>query len=361
MKEVRKAKDDAVKLMVFWLLSLFVPIFVILGFPRWGVTAQGMVYLFAVVPLVWATLLLVRRIGDAANRATIQTIQRRMNSGVVLVWFIANLSPRFPYHPDEMIFGFPYPILSILLQGFHRPETIPLFDLSSVAANLWGLGALLFVANSAILVGIRIQQNDRARKKGESAMVPIRSSWTSKGDAEEVPRPSDLVKKMKFRIEALQPDQWETFRSVRLKALGDTPDAFGSTYEREIEFVEDDWKRRLERPDCATFVALTNDSTTVGLIVAAPYNDHAGLFAMWVDSTERRKGIGSELIDAVIHWAHENDFRKILLDVADENSAAIFLYESKGFTRTGVTGTLPPPREHILEHQRCLSLNLAGC
>ncbi len=79
---------------------------------------------------------------------------------------------------------------------------------------------------------------------------------------------------------------------------------------------------------------------------------------MWVDSTERRKGVGSELIDAVILWAKDNSFDKLLLDVADENLAAINLYESKDFIRTEIVGTFPPPREHIIEHQR--SLILAG-
>jgi len=47
---------------------------------------------------------------------------------------------------------------------------------------------------------------------------------------------------------------------------------------------------------------------------------------------------------------------RIVLDVADGNAAAVRLYESRGFARTGVTGTLPPPREHVLEHQRALEL-----
>ena len=161
---------------------------------------------------------------------------------------------------------------------------------------------------------------------------------------------------MKPRIESLNPNRWEVYKAVRLQALTDTPNAFGSTLEKEIEYSEDDWQRRLQRTDCNTFIALSEDEMPVGVVVCAAFEGHVGLFAMWVAPEERKKGIGRALIDAVINWAKENDFGEILLDVADENLAAIRLYESNGFTRTGTSGTLPAPREHITEHQRSLRI-----
>jgi hypothetical protein len=46
----------------------------------------------------------------------------------------------------------------------------------------------------------------------------------------------------------------------------------------------------------------------------------------------------------------------MLLEVANENGAAIGLYARTGFAPNGATGSLPPPRDHILEHQRELTL-----
>lgn len=162
---------------------------------------------------------------------------------------------------------------------------------------------------------------------------------------------------MEFQIRALTPDCWETFKSVRLRALSDTPDAFGSTLEKELGYTKDDWRKRLERTDCSTFIAVSKENKPIGLITAGPYDEVGGLFAMWVDPSVRNKGVGGGLVDAVILWAKENDFGQLLLDVADDNLSAIQLYKSKGFSRTGVTGTLPPPRAHIREHQRCLTFN----
>ena len=159
-----------------------------------------------------------------------------------------------------------------------------------------------------------------------------------------------------IKIEILGPDEWEAYRNVRLNALEDTPDAFGSTLERELAYVEADWRNRLERNDCVTCVAFADNASPVGVVVGAPNNDEAGLYAMWVNPKYRRLGIGSALIDEVVRWARENDFSKLFLDVADSNESAGALYEIKGFTRTGTIGTLPHPREHITEHQRCLIL-----
>ena len=157
-------------------------------------------------------------------------------------------------------------------------------------------------------------------------------------------------------IQTPTPDQWELFREVRLNALRDTPNAFGSTLERERTHLEADWKNRLERTESKTFIAFSDDAKPVGLIVGAPYGEDAGLFAMWVDASERRKGIGGILVDAVIQWAKEIGYARILLDVADENAAAIALYQHKGFIETGVKGTLPAPRDHIKEHQRAFTI-----
>lgn len=161
---------------------------------------------------------------------------------------------------------------------------------------------------------------------------------------------------MRFSILPLGADDWGRNRAIRLRALADTPDAFGSTLADARQMSEAAWRQRLTRTDSATFVATTTDQKDVGLIVGAPYDDEMGLYSMWVAPAARQQGVGGALVDAVIAWARQSGRSKLVLDVGDENHAAIALYVSRGFRPNGRTGTLPPPRDHILEHQRVLPL-----
>lgn len=159
-----------------------------------------------------------------------------------------------------------------------------------------------------------------------------------------------------IRIQQMRPGDWERVRSVRLRALADSPDAFGATLEEERSLSQNEWMERLGRSDAATFVA--SDSTRdIGLIVGAPYGDCAGLYAMWVAPEVRGRGIGGRLVDSVIAWASAKGHERILLDVGDDNTAALALYQSRGFVPTDVVGSLPPPRDAISERQMELILS----
>lgn len=103
----------------------------------------------------------------------------------------------------------------------------------------------------------------------------------------------------------------------------------------------------------ATFFAV-DGGIDVGMVRAARHPDEptAGeLLSMWVAPGARGRGVGDALIDAVVAWARAEGLSRIVLDVGDHNVAAIGLYTRHGFTPTGVTGALPPPRAHVREHQ----------
>lgn len=157
-------------------------------------------------------------------------------------------------------------------------------------------------------------------------------------------------------IRQLEPRDWRDFRELRLRALRDAPDAFGSTWAEEEAFPDARWHDRLSNPQSANFVGESAELGFVGLAVGAPFDQHAGLFGMWVDPRVRQSGLGTRLVEAVIGWAKGQGHAKMLLDVANQNAAAIALYRRLGFRPNGETGTMPPPRTHIQEHQLALTL-----
>jgi GNAT superfamily N-acetyltransferase len=162
-------------------------------------------------------------------------------------------------------------------------------------------------------------------------------------------------------IERLGPDDVMRARDIRSRALADAPDAFWETLGEETARPDSDWTARLAAPDAATFVA-SIDGGDVGLVFGSPHHEHAGdagLYSMWVSSSARGRGVGEALINAVIEWARVAGHPTVRLDVGDANLPAQRLYERTGFVPTGVTGTMPPPREYIAEHELVRALTPA--
>ena len=146
--------------------------------------------------------------------------------------------------------------------------------------------------------------------------------------------------------------EWQRLRSIRRRALRDSPDAFGSTLEEANGRSAETWSEQLRQ--LPTVVAV-HDGVDVGMARLAHDQTCPGtawLISMWVAPVARRGGVGSALIGAIVERARAEGITRLLLDVADDNAAAIALYEMHGFAANGETGSLPPPRAHIREHQR---------
>ena len=160
-----------------------------------------------------------------------------------------------------------------------------------------------------------------------------------------------------LEIQRLQASEGARWRSIRLSALEDAPDAFGTTLAEASTLALECWSRQVQK--LPTFVAV-RAGVDVGVVRGSPAveeTDAAFLLSMWVARQARGDGVGSALVDAVIKWAHSRGFSRLILDVADANRSAIALYARKGFKPTGKVGALPAPRQHILEHRRALDVS----
>jgi ribosomal protein S18 acetylase RimI-like enzyme len=129
-------------------------------------------------------------------------------------------------------------------------------------------------------------------------------------------------------------EDWQLVRDVRLAALQEAPNAFGSTYERARALDEQAWRGRLRSPDAPTFLALDGEDV-VGLDGVFMHRGMPHLVAMWVAPHARGSGIGAALTQAVVDWAATQGAPRILLGVAEDNDRARRLYERLGFEMTG--------------------------
>jgi GNAT superfamily N-acetyltransferase len=136
-------------------------------------------------------------------------------------------------------------------------------------------------------------------------------------------------------------NEWPVYRALRLHALRDAPDAFGSTLAREEAFSDDEWVQRLERAaESPTEFPLIveDDSRPIGLAWARidPDDDEvAELYQVWVDPLYRGRGVGRLVIDSALDWAHSSGVRQVLLSVALGPSSALEFYRRLGFIEVG--------------------------
>jgi ribosomal protein S18 acetylase RimI-like enzyme len=144
----------------------------------------------------------------------------------------------------------------------------------------------------------------------------------------------------------LGPDDWQTFRDLRLAALKEAPHAFGSKFEVEAGASEEQWRHRITG---WTRFAAEIDGQVVGLVGAGSgeFTGAAALTSLWVDPRFRGLGVGSALIDAVEAWALGQGLSQILLWVTETNQAAERLYERRGFTRTGAAQSVRPDEPRV--------------
>jgi GNAT superfamily N-acetyltransferase len=124
-----------------------------------------------------------------------------------------------------------------------------------------------------------------------------------------------------------------TLRQLRLHALTDAPEAFGSTYDREAARTTSDWQRWLSPG--ATFILEGADGPR-GIVACAHDADLAivELMAMWVNPSARGSAGGDALVSAVLDWARREGATIVRLKVVEGNARARRFYERNGFCLT---------------------------
>ena len=136
-------------------------------------------------------------------------------------------------------------------------------------------------------------------------------------------------------------DDWPVWRELRLASLTDAPEAFWSTL-ADWSGPNDTEARWRERLSTTPFNLVAEvDGVAVGMVSAGePWEGGADseveLASMWVAPGGRGQGVGDALIEAVVDWAREQGFGRLVLWVRQGNARAVSLYERSGFVDDGV-------------------------
>ena len=112
-------------------------------------------------------------------------------------------------------------------------------------------------ASSVRAIGLICGPNLRTDK-----MAPSDIAWTGDGSTEQSGR-------VTARVRRLRPEDHELIRTIRLRSLTLEPTAFGSTFEHEAAFIEDDWRERLAPDASPHFVTIDDSGAPTGMVVGA--------------------------------------------------------------------------------------------
>ncbi len=134
------------------------------------------------------------------------------------------------------------------------------------------------------------------------------------------------------------PDEWRTWRELRLAALAEAPEAFGSalanwTGAGDTEVL---WRARLS--SVPLNLVLTLNGLPVAMVSAtAPAADSAvELISLWVAPEARGRGVADEAVRQVIARSAERfPGSRMVLSVKTANHHATALYERHGFVDSG--------------------------
>jgi ribosomal protein S18 acetylase RimI-like enzyme len=162
-------------------------------------------------------------------------------------------------------------------------------------------------------------------------------------------------------IETVTPENIFVFKEARLRALQDSPMAFGATYARESQLTDAEWMERARQSDGVKRVMYmaVDDGAVCGIAGAMRDEDdesRAALISMWTAPTHRKKSVGRMLVEEVILWARSRRVKVLTLMVTSVNPTAMRFYEQLGFVRTGRTEPYPNDAA-VIEYEMAMGID----
>jgi GNAT superfamily N-acetyltransferase len=135
-------------------------------------------------------------------------------------------------------------------------------------------------------------------------------------------------------------------RTLRLRALAESPGAFAATAEQEAQLPASHWSELAHQSELADHLAIyvgVDDDRWLGMGAGRWHDRERGiaqLWGMWVDPSARGRGLGERLVQDVRGWAAGQGARFLRLGVVTRPGDATPFYERLGFVCTGETARM---------------------
>jgi ribosomal protein S18 acetylase RimI-like enzyme len=143
------------------------------------------------------------------------------------------------------------------------------------------------------------------------------------------------------QLRVLSPDDWELWRDTRLRALADSPDAFGSTW-AEWQFADEDrWRQRLSAVPFNVVAVVGDQAVGQASGTQLDGEQRVELISMWVAPSARGSGVADALLAAVKNYAERVGAIAVRLSVRRLNERAIGMYQRASFVLADEPGDEP--------------------
>ena len=138
-----------------------------------------------------------------------------------------------------------------------------------------------------------------------------------------------------FRVRQVERADWAALRAIRLEALSDSPEAFGSTLSDTQVLTARQWKAKIAT---LLYFLVERDGQVVGMVSGGFNDGYPGtrwLYGMYVTPSERGTGTAALLVGAIADWAKSEGVDELYLHVTTSVARARAFYEKVGFRATG--------------------------
>jgi GNAT superfamily N-acetyltransferase len=155
-----------------------------------------------------------------------------------------------------------------------------------------------------------------------------------------VQRRTDLLADRPLRVRRIDRTDWQALRTIRLEALTDAPEAFGSTLDGALRLSDRQWRAKVTN---SYYLVAERDGVVIGMVSGGFNDQYPGthwLYGMYVTPDARGSGAAKLLVRGIVDWAREDGGDELYLHVASGAPRARAFYEKSGFTLTGEPFTM---------------------